>query len=420
MDASTFAIPSEIGPVNIPAPEPTPSAQYSATGRDPMPVSTPAPAPAAVDWRGIPVAGVNAPAPAPEPAPAPAPKPAPVVEKYKAVPGDTLSQIAKDNGTTVAQILKDNPVLADRAASGSNVLFNGTTVKITKPGTSTNPYGPTVTGEGAGLGTGSVPISTVKDVIPSAGSYTPDLTRTEESIFGVGGGSTGTAPTGSPESMGLSDRAVEERRAAEEAARIAEASAFDGKWTGDQGALEVGQGEDPQVVDTTPSPAPTYQPAPTPAPVAPTPPPVVTPSSYKIKVATPDIVEFGDDTVPVELIEDLLFEDIGGQEILTISRSDIMFNTKSKYQPIKNLDQLQEANNSLNILPIQQTSDKFFNGYPIKLENKIPKTLTGTNTSNVYIDKVSGDLIVEAANLEEKEQVEINMAISGTIYGVNI
>ena len=64
-----------------------------------------------------------------------------MAEKVKAKSGDTLSGIAKAQGTTVAQILKDNPTLAARAAAGTPVLFSGTTVKITSPQTSSNPYG---------------------------------------------------------------------------------------------------------------------------------------------------------------------------------------------------------------------------------------------------------------------------------------
>lgn len=84
-----------------------------------------------------------------------------MAEKVPVKKGDTLSGIAKAQGTTVAQILKDNPTLAARAAAGETVLFSGTKVKITAPQTSSNPYGPTTTGQGAGLGTGSVPISGV-------------------------------------------------------------------------------------------------------------------------------------------------------------------------------------------------------------------------------------------------------------------
>ena len=115
-----------------------------------------------------------------------------MAEKVKAKSGDTLSGIAKAQGTTVAQILKDNPTLASRAAAGQTVLFSGTTVKITSPQTSTNPYGPTTTGQGAGLGTGSVPISgvdttTLSGIAKASGtpSETPTETPTDEPPAGV-------------------------------------------------------------------------------------------------------------------------------------------------------------------------------------------------------------------------------------------
>ena len=103
--------------------------------------------------------------------------------KVKAKSGDTLSGIAKANGTTVAQILADNPTLAKRAEAGTTVLFSGTTVKITQPQTSSNPYGPTTTGVGAGLGTASVPISTATKIFESGplfddGGVTPTPTAT--------------------------------------------------------------------------------------------------------------------------------------------------------------------------------------------------------------------------------------------------
>jgi len=47
--------------------------------------------------------------------------------------GDTLSGIAKANGTTVEQILANNPTLAARSKAGKTVLFNGTTVRIPAP-----------------------------------------------------------------------------------------------------------------------------------------------------------------------------------------------------------------------------------------------------------------------------------------------
>lgn len=107
-----------------------------------------------------------------------------MAEKVTAKSGDTLSGIAKANGTTVAQILSDNPTLAARAAAGTPVLFSGTKVTITSPQTATNPYGANAAGQGAGLGTASVPISTVntttlEGIAKASGTPTPVVTPTE-------------------------------------------------------------------------------------------------------------------------------------------------------------------------------------------------------------------------------------------------
>ena len=70
-----------------------------------------------------------------EPTPTPTPTPTPAVAPVKITVkrGDTLSGIAKANGTTVEQILASNPTLAARSKAGTTVLFNGTTVRIPAP-----------------------------------------------------------------------------------------------------------------------------------------------------------------------------------------------------------------------------------------------------------------------------------------------
>jgi LysM repeat protein len=107
-----------------------------------------------------------------------------MAEKVTAKSGDTLSGIAKANGTTVAQILADNPTLAARASAGQTVLFSGTKVKITSPQTATNPYAGTTTGAGVGLGTASNPITnagtvnttTLEGIAKASGTPTPTPT----------------------------------------------------------------------------------------------------------------------------------------------------------------------------------------------------------------------------------------------------
>jgi hypothetical protein len=138
-----------------------------------------------------------------------------------------------------------------------------------------------------------------------------------------------------------------------------------------------------------------------------------------VKSATPDIVQFDDTSIidNAEVIVDLLFENIGGQELLTIARYDTVNGQDVKYQPIKNLNIIQEEYNPNNLVRVQDTSDKYFANFPIKLDSKIPIIGNGPLGSNVYLND-SNSLVLEFVNLEADEQVDIQITINGTIYEV--
>jgi alpha-L-arabinofuranosidase len=121
-----------------------------------------------------------------------------------------------------------------------------------------------------------------------------------------------------------------------------------------------------------------------------------------------------------ELMEKLIFENIGGHELINIARNDIVNGQTISYQPIKNLSSLQQQYNPNNILSLQATSDKYFANFAIKLENKIPNIGNGPSGSNVYIDVLTGSLIVDVINMESDEQVEIEITLSGTIYEADL
>jgi hypothetical protein len=145
-------------------------------------------------------------------------------------------------------------------------------------------------------------------------------------------------------------------------------------------------------------------------------PTVFTSRPAQVKSATKDIILFDDGAIPVDLMADLIFEDIGGQELISIARRDTVNGQKITYQPIKNLSSIEQEYNPNNIIRLQATADKYFANFPIKLDDKVPQAGTGTGGSYVYIDPISGNLIVESVNLESDEQVEIQIATSGTIY----
>jgi hypothetical protein len=145
--------------------------------------------------------------------------------------------------------------------------------------------------------------------------------------------------------------------------------------------------------------------------------PTVTASTNtQVKTATKDIILFDDGIVPVNLMADLIFEDIGGEELISIARRDTVNGQKITYQPIKNLSSIEQEYNPNNIISLQATADKYFANFPIKLDNRIPETGTGSNGDYVYIEPTTGNLVIEVVNLELDEQVEIQIATNGTIY----
>ena len=138
-----------------------------------------------------------------------------------------------------------------------------------------------------------------------------------------------------------------------------------------------------------------------------------------VKTAPIDTVLFNDDSMSIEMMADLIFEDIGGHELINIARNDIINGQQLSYTPIKNLGLIQQIYNPNNILRLQSTSEKYFANFAIKLEEKIPLVGNGPNGSNVYIDQTTGDLIIEGININKDELFEVELSLNGTIYEAN-
>lgn len=147
-------------------------------------------------------------------------------------------------------------------------------------------------------------------------------------------------------------------------------------------------------------------------------------SSRNIKPATPDLIQFNDSDIPIEYMAQLMFEDIGGQEIISISRNDVVNGQRVTYTPIKNLSALGLKYNSYNIFSIPTSSQSQFNNFAIKLENHTPLYGQGTGKylfptdvnldkrllrETIYVDPPTGDLIINVVGLSENEQVEIEV-----------
>ena len=183
-------------------------------------------------------------------------------------------------------------------------------------------------------------------------------------------------------------------------------------------------------------PAPPPSPAPPPAaPVAAAPPapsPVVeavppqppappdSPTYSGVLAAPIDTVVFIDEPFSEEFFAEVLFEDFGGQELLSIARSDTVNGQDVLYQPFKNLGIIRDQYSPNSLLSIQETSDRFFANFLITLNEKIPSVGNGPNGTNFYFDLATGDGIIELVNMLSDEQVEIQILNAGIIEDIGI
>lgn len=140
-------------------------------------------------------------------------------------------------------------------------------------------------------------------------------------------------------------------------------------------------------------------------------------SNQDIKIATPDLIEFAEDAVPIEYMTDLLFEQIGGQEIISISRNDIVNGQNIVYQPIKNVSKLAATFSPLNLFASIDDTNSYFKNFTIKLDERVPEI--GTNKAGnevidvVLIDSTNGNLVINTINMLPDERLEVQILLSG-------
>lgn len=140
-----------------------------------------------------------------------------------------------------------------------------------------------------------------------------------------------------------------------------------------------------------------------------------------VKAATPDLIIFDNDIVPPDVMANLTFEKIGGQELITVSRNDIVNGQNVVYQPVKNISQIALRYNPQNLVQLQNPSSVLFENFPINFAKCIPTLGTGPNGEIVYVEAGTGNIIINTVNLARNEQIEVQVfaagsVLDGTIY----
>lgn len=178
----------------------------------------------------------------------------------------------------------------------------------------------------------------------------------------------------------------------------------------DRGNQGVSTGQDVQVYTPAPvttnsvysSPAPAATPPP-----APIPPPAAT--TYSVKQPDASLVKYHPDVLPQELITDLLFEDVGGSELINIARYDTINGQDVVYSLVKNLSILNRSFNPNNILA-GQTASSQFGQYSLDIASKLQSS---------YLD-ADGNLVIEFSSINNDEYAEIELSTNGTIYNIGM
>lgn len=131
-----------------------------------------------------------------------------------------------------------------------------------------------------------------------------------------------------------------------------------------------------------------------------------------VKVATPETYELYPTSPSAVAAAQLFLETLSGNELIEVSRHDLINGISTRYQPIKDAQVVATQFNAFNIIPLQDTLPNYLDNFPIKLEEKLPNIAAGE--SNVTVDS-NGIITIELVNLRPDELVEVEILYQGEI-----
>lgn len=138
-------------------------------------------------------------------------------------------------------------------------------------------------------------------------------------------------------------------------------------------------------------------------------------ASGGVKPATPDIVLFDEAALPVDAMSHLIFENIGGHEIINMLRYDTVDGKNLDYQLIGNTKAISKAFSPSNMISSTGTLQEYFKNFSIRLDIHQVETSQPNYENVLYIDRIvsPGSLVLEVTNMEVNEQIELQVLNSG-------
>lgn len=130
-------------------------------------------------------------------------------------------------------------------------------------------------------------------------------------------------------------------------------------------------------------------------------------AAQKIKVATSNLFILDLPADNSDVMADAIIEDIGGQEIINIARTDLLNGQNVTYNVLQNLESTQRQFNANELVKLQQTDDEYFNSFLINLNDFLPNYGTGENGTTVFVDPDTGNLSINTVNVNNNLVLEV-------------
>jgi hypothetical protein len=141
--------------------------------------------------------------------------------------------------------------------------------------------------------------------------------------------------------------------------------------------------------------------------------------SQKVKVATSNyFIEPSVDNS--DAMADAIIEDIGGQEIMNLTRTDLLNGQSVTYNIIENLESTQRQFNPNEILKLQSTDADLFASYQLDLNTFTPEYGTGPSGDIVYVDSNTGELVINTVNIDNDLFLEVEIVSYSDISSTDV
>jgi len=128
-----------------------------------------------------------------------------------------------------------------------------------------------------------------------------------------------------------------------------------------------------------------------------------------------------DPAATIEEMENAIWQNIGGHEIISLVRRDLVDGININYSLVSNLKKLREEYNPSTIFSIENVSANLFERFGLRLENYVPSVralgqISANITSPVVKNPSGPGVAIYVSNLLEDQEIEVQVISSGRLF----